>query len=317
MRGAFMTEPERIEVRDIPEPEIGPGDVLVRVTEVAICKSELDRYTGAMPLPEPLRFGHEVVGVVEKIGAAVSTLSVGDRVVPYVEPMHGCADLVAVPASRCVVVPKDEPAAVLTELLACAVGAIHTADPRPTGSVVLVGGTGALGELLRAVLNVRFPELSHVFVLGRNAAALERAAADGRTVALDVSGGIDDARRAVLDATGGHGADLVLEVSGSAPMLLAAPTLVRTGGTLAIVGYPAGPEPFDLHEVCGRGLSLAVAHWRDPDVKHSFMQEAAELIASGVLSIRDVITHRYTLAEVDTAFSRASSRSAVKVVIEL
>lgn len=317
MRGAVMTEPGRIEVRrTLPVPEIGPGDVLVRVTDVALCKSEVDRFTGAMLLPEPLAFGHEVVGVVEKIGDAVTTLGVGERVVPYVEPMHGCADFVAVPADRCVKVP-NVPAAVLTELLACAVGAIHEADPDPADSVVLMGGTGALGELLRAVLNHRYPELSHVFVLGRNPHALERAGADGRTVALDVSDGIDDARAAILEATGGHGADVVLEVSGAAPMLLEAPTLARTGGTLGIVGYPAGPTPFDWHRVCGGGQSVRVAHWRDPEVKHGFMEEAADLIGSGALSIGDLITRRFPLADVETAFEYASTANAVKVVVEL
>jgi 2-desacetyl-2-hydroxyethyl bacteriochlorophyllide A dehydrogenase len=318
MRGAVMTEPGRIEVRrTLPVPEIGPGDVLVNVTEVALCKSEVDRFTGAMLLPEPLAFGHEVVGRVHKIGDAVTTLAVGDRVVPYVEPMHGCADLVAVPADRCVKVPDDEPAAVLTELLACAVGAIRQADPRSGDSVVLMGGTGALGELLRAVLNVRFPELSHVFVLGRNPDALARAAADGRTVALDVSDGIADARRAILEATGGQGADVVLEVSGAAPMLLEAPTLARTGGTLGIVGYPAEPTPFDFHRVCGGGQAVRIAHWRDPGVKHAFMEEAAELIGSGALSIADLITRRFPLADVADAFEYATSRNAIKVVVEL
>jgi threonine dehydrogenase-like Zn-dependent dehydrogenase len=319
MRGAFMTEPGRIQVRDdVPEPTVGPDDVLVRITHVALCKSELDRWTGDMLLSQPLPFGHEVVGYVEKVGDAVTAVAVGDRVVPYVEPMHGCADLVAVPADRCVKVPDGEPAAVLCELLACAVGAVREADPKPYDTVVLVGGTGALGELVRAVLNHRLPELSGLFVLGRNRRALDRAAADGRTVALDVTDGIEDARREIHAATDGRGADVVLEISGAAPMLLEAPTLARTGGTIGVVGYPpAETTALRLHHMCGQGQSLRIAHWRSPEVKQAFMQEAADLIGSGDLSIGDLISRTFPLADVSAAFDYATAPGAIKVVVSL
>lgn len=317
MRGAIIQNAGRLEiVRDLPDPDVGPGDVLVEVNQVAICKSETDRWTGAMGLPEPLAAGHEIIGTVVHVGDDVTTIAVGDRVVPYVEPMHGLADLVAVPATRCVKLPDDADAGVLTELLACAVGAVETSGVQPTDSVALVGGTGALGELIRAVLSVRFPELSHVFVLGRKASALADARADGRTIALGVSQGIDSARESILRATGGRGADVVMEVSGAASMLLAAPTLAATSGTLAIVGYPATAVMFDWHEVCGRGIRVAVAHWRDPDTKQRFLEQAAELIVSG-LGIGHLITHRFPFDALREAFDMSATPEAVKVVVTL
>ncbi|WP_026424293.1 zinc-dependent alcohol dehydrogenase [Actinokineospora inagensis] len=316
MRGATMFGPRAVEVTNWDIPGVAADEILVKVAQVALCASEVDRYTGRAALTKPMRFGHEVYGQVVEVGADVTAVQVGTWGVPYDEPIHGCAEYVAVPARQFVPTRPGLAGGILTELTACAIGAVHEVGVDTTDTVVISGGTGTLGTLIRRCLAARYPDLPAVYVLGRDAESLARAEKQPRTIAVDVSNGTDDARRRVLADTGGAGAAVVLEASGAEAMMAAAPTFARVGGTVGIAGYPPGGVVMDWHAICGRAIQLRTLHWRDLDLKLRYMRTAADLIGGG-LDVADLVGESFDLAEVGEAFEAAASGAIRKPVVTL
>jgi threonine dehydrogenase-like Zn-dependent dehydrogenase len=317
MRGATLLAPREVEVTARKMPDVAPDGILVEVSQVALCASEVDRYTGRAALSKPMRFGHEVYGRVVEVGRDVTGVRVGTWGVPYDEPIHGCAEYVAVAANRFIPVRQDMPGAVLTELAACAIGAVQEVGVRATDTVVICGGTGTLGTLIRRYLAARYPDLPDVYVLGRDADALARARHEARTVAIDVSEGIGEARQRILAETDGAGAAVVLEASGAEPMMEAAPSLARVNGTVGVAGYPPSGVTMDWHTICGRAVQVRTLHWRDLDRKMRYMRIAADMIGDGTLDVADLVGAMFHLSQVGDAFEAAASGATRKAVVSL
>jgi D-arabinose 1-dehydrogenase-like Zn-dependent alcohol dehydrogenase len=100
MRIAVLTGPERFEIAEVPPPEIGPDELLVRVAASGVCASELAAWAGDPPVDYPRHLGHEVSGTVAAVGAEVDSFAVGDPVGVWVTS-HGFAEYVAAKAAHC------------------------------------------------------------------------------------------------------------------------------------------------------------------------------------------------------------------------
>jgi len=257
MRGVFMVAPTKVEVRASPLPGLGDGDILVRTSFVGICGTDIHLYGGHSFYLEhgflsyPFIFGHEYSGVIERVGAGVTGLSVGDRVVGHcMVPCQQCdncqagrrhlcrnlrevglrsiqgaaADFVCVPAYAVTRLPEglSMKAAALVEPAVTAYHACERARITPSDRVAVVGsGTLGLLSLMVAKLSAR-----SVDVIGVAPSELELAGELGATRLLHPSEVPENAY------------DVVVETSGVASALSQAIRIADLGARVALVGLP-------------------------------------------------------------------------------
>lgn len=272
-----------LEIVDMPVPDLGPDDVLIRVRACGICGSDvhgLDGSTGRR-LP-PIVMGHEASGVIEMVGAAVSEFAKGDRVtfdsmvycgrcyfckrgqsnlcdnrqVVGVSPgdyrRHGAfAEYVAVPARIVYRLPDSFPFehAAMIEAVSVAVHAVAIA-PVKLGDTAVVAGAGMIGLLtMQTLRNAGCPQ---VIAFDPDPTRLKLATASGATAAVSPQ----EAASTVADLTGGRGADIGMECVGTTEPLKTLLASVRKGGTIGLVGNVKPTVELPLQAVVTREIRL-------------------------------------------------------------
>lgn len=155
MKISRLRAPREFDIIDEPAPDIAPDEVLLRVAACGVCTSDLDGWLGAGGQAFPHFLGHEVSGVVEKVGAKVSHFKPGDAVAAWVTG-RGYADYVAVKAEYLLPagdVPLD---VALAEPLACAVNTVEVANVSLGDDVVIIGA-GFMGALVQRLVAMQGP----------------------------------------------------------------------------------------------------------------------------------------------------------------
>ena len=285
MKALLLKEYEKLEMTEMPEPQIGSGDLLVQVRACGICGSDIHGFDGSTGrrIP-PLIMGHEASGVVSKTGAEVRQFRVGDRVtfdstiycgkcyfcrrgevnlcdnrqVLGVSPgeyrRHGAfADYVSVPQHITYPIPDAlsfEHAAMI-EAVSVAVHAVGLTSVR-LGDTAVVVGSGMIGLL--AIQALRFAGCSRVIAIDLDERRLRLAAELGAEVCLNASR--PDLASVVRDYTSGRGADVALEVVGNTPALQTALASLRKGGTLTLVGNLSPKVELPLQSVVTRQIRM-------------------------------------------------------------
>jgi threonine dehydrogenase-like Zn-dependent dehydrogenase len=319
MRQAVLQSPGTFEIVEAAVPEPAPDELLVQVAACGVCASELDMFTGQTERSFPLLPGHEVSGIVERVGAAVTRQRPGDRVGIWVTEA-GFSEYVtvntefALPAGE---MPLD---LALAEPVACAVNAVDIADVR-LGDDVAIIGAGFMGALVLKLVLMRGPR--RVFVADTRPEALERARAIGATHTIDVrTESLADVVRAHTDrvppGTFGDvdpldevGADVTFEVTGAQAPLADGGAATRMAGTLAIVGYhQGGSREIPLGAWNWKALRIVNAHFREIATIMRGMRIGMRLLSSGRMQIDDLVTHRFGLDEVGDAFQMAVDKPA-------
>jgi threonine 3-dehydrogenase len=322
--------------REVPAP--GPGEVLLRVDAASICGTDLHLFQwdewAAENLQPPRILGHELAGTVAGIGPGVTRVREGDLV--GVEShlfcwecaqcqrgeMHLCRDLrvigvhvdggfaehVVIPEANAVESNGLDPAVVaLQEPMG---NAVHAAFAEPIeGRTVLVTGCGPIG--LCAVGIARAGGASLVVATDTEPYRLALARTMGADLALDAAD--PETERRIIDATGGDGIEVVLEMSGAVPALDQALRVVTRGGRISLLGIFNGAVPVELSErVIMQGLRLHGIFGRRI---YDTWERTQALLRSGSLDVTPIITHRLDLADWQQAFDLLSSRHAGKVVL--
>ena len=300
MKIAVLTGPRRFEVVDEPVPDIAPDEVLVRTAACGVCASELDMWEGRGASPFPLHPGHEVSGTVAAVGAEVQGIREGDPVAVWATG-RGFAEYVAVKAEYCRPadgVPVEE---ALAEPLACAANAVELADVRLADDVVIIGA-GFMGNLVQQLVQLRGPR--QVIVADTRADALARAAKLGATRTVDVTA--ESLEAVVAEVTGGVGADVTFEVTGTQGALRGVGDVTRMSGKVVIVGYHQGePRAIPLGQWNWMAFQIVNAHFRDVPTIMRGMSVGMRLLTSGTLSLEGLVTHSYALEDVNEAFATA------------
>jgi len=339
MRTVVVDGPRSIRVDTRPDPVLpGPDGVIVEVTASGICGSDLHFYEADFPLAEPIALGHEAVGTVVETGPDVRTVNVGDQVM--VSSVTGCgacpgcatrdpvmcyngfqifgggvlggaqADLLAVPAAdfQLLKIPEGintEQALLLTDNLATGWAAAQRADI-PFGGTVAVIGLGAVG--LCAMRSAFFQGAATVYAVDRVEGRLQRAAQWG---AIPIT---SPATEAILAATGGRGADSVIDAVATDASMTDALNAVRPGGTVSVVGvHDLQPFPFPALGCLIRSITL---RFTTAPVQRTW-PELIPLLASGRLDVDGIFTTTMPLDEAAKAYATAESRSGDDVKIML
>lgn len=303
MRIAALQGPREFEVMDAPIPEIAPDEVLLRVAACGVCTSELDQWEGKANISYPHYPGHEVSGVVEKVGSKVQTFKPGDKVGAWVTS-RGFAEFVAVKAEYCFPagdVPLD---LALAEPLACAVNAVELANLSLSDDVVIIGA-GFMGNLVQKLVQLKGPR--HVIVADTRPDALERAHKMGATHVVDVRNSSLPA--IVKDLTGGLGADVSFEATGAQAPLTLLGDVTRMSGKVVIVGFhQGGNREIPLAYWNWMAFQIINAHFREIPTIMRGMRIGMRLLTSGRLSLEDLVTHRFQLNEIGQAFQAAHDK---------
>lgn len=285
MKALLLTAPSQLELADVPEPRVGPDDVLVRVRACGICGSDIHGWDGSTGRRRPpLIMGHEAAGEIAAVGPKVTSWSKGDRVtfdstiycgrcgpcqagrvnlcedrrVLGVAPAEyrqdgAFAEYVALPARILYRLPDalTFQQAAMVEPVSIAIHAVQRVKVAPTDTAVVVG-SGMIG--LFVVQALRWAGAKRIVAVdlepGRLALARELGATD-----VIQSDRVDVAAE-VAKLTGGAGADLAFEVVGISPTLQVAVGCVRKGGSVVLVGNLAPKTDFPLQSVVTRELTL-------------------------------------------------------------
>ncbi|SER32720.1 zinc-dependent alcohol dehydrogenase family protein [Microlunatus flavus] len=342
MRAVIYDRALEPEAREVPDPEPGPGEVLIKVAQAGFCGTDLHLHTGGFDARFPLIPGHEGVGTVVGLGAGTTGFDVGQQVV--VNPNAYCghcaycragdlvrcenllavgvnrdgmfAELVSVPAGQVFDADGLDPdVAVLAEPASCAMHGLERLRPRP-GSSALVFGAGPTGSLLAQMM--ASGGVAHVSVADPSAAKLETVRGLGIDQTLPIEMITEANAASVVErlraaSPTGTGYDVVVEATGSATVGNLGVPLLRNGGTLLVYG------------VASEQARLSVAPYelfrRELTVMGSFAEMtsfAAALAAlrTGRVRTQGLITHRFGLDDYAGAIEAARhDRTAHKIVI--
>ena len=325
-------------LEDVPVPEPGINDVLIRVRKTGICGTDLHIESwdtwAQKTIPVPMVIGHEFVGEVVEFGSNVSDFRVGDLVSGEGHVVcgrcrncmagrrHLCAHSIGLGVQRAgafaefVALPMtniwhhwpgiDEDVAAIFDPFG---NAVHTALSFPVlGEDVLVTGAGPIGCLATAV--VRHAGARHVVVTDLNPYRLELAERLGATLAVDPRArGLADLQRE-LGMT--EGFDIGLEMSGSATALRTMIGSMAHGGRIAVLGIPTGEVTLDLNPVIFNMLTVKGIYGRE---MYETWYQMSVMLESG-LDVSPVITHRFSYRDFEEAFAVAHSGQSGKVVLD-
>ncbi|MFY2860215.1 zinc-binding dehydrogenase [Mycobacterium sp. THU-M104] len=339
MRTVVIDGPTSIRVDTRPDPALpGPDGAIVEVAAAGICGSDLHFYEADFPLAEPIPLGHEAVGTVAEIGPLVRTVKVGDQVM--VSSVAGCgncpgcatrdpvmchsgfqifgggvlagaqADFLPVPAAdfQLLKIPdgiNTEQALLLTDNLATGWAAAQRADI-PLGGSVVVMGLGAVG--LCALRSALFQGAAEVFAVDRVDGRLARAAGWGATPVKA------PAVEAILAATGGRGADAVIDAVATDASMTDALNAVRPGGTVSVVGVH-NLQPFPLNALGCLVRSITLRMTTAP-VQRTW-PELLPLLVAGRLDVNGIFTTTLPLDEAARGYATAAARNGDDVKILL
>jgi propanol-preferring alcohol dehydrogenase len=280
------------ELREVPVPEPGPGEVLIKIGGAGACHSDLhvlEAPATSRGFKLPFTLGHENAGWVEKLGSGATGFAVGDPVIVYGpwgcgscancrvgmenycenSAQHkagglgrngGMANYMVVPSTRFLLPlgkldPRD--AAPLTDAALTSYHAVkRSAHLLGPGSTAVVIGTGGLGQMAIQVLKA-LSGAATIVAVDTSAAKLETAKKMGADETL-MSG--DDAVKRVKDITYGQGANLVLDMVGVNPTMQMAAQMSRVLGHLTIVGLGGGALPVNFHSPA-KECSVASPYW--------------------------------------------------------
>lgn len=326
-----------VEVRDIAEPQVGPGQVKIRVKAAGLCGTDLHIYKDEFRSWPPVVLGHEVAGEVAEVGEGVETIAPGLRVTTetyfafcgqcrYCRAGQtnlclnrrsigsavngGFTNYVIVPSRNIHTLPEnvDFQAGALTEPLACVVHATLTTPTIAPGDVAVIAGPGAIGLLTLQVVKAAG---ATAVVLGTDVDTHRLALAKELGADHVVNVQKDDPKPLVADITdAGLGADVVYECSGAGPAAQQILTLVRRKGRYVQIGLFGKPVAWDLDQLVYKELTAIGTNASTPPS----WKRAIQLMRAGLVQTTPLITHIYPVTEWEKGFAAFEDRSGIKTI---
>ena len=325
-------------MQDVPVPEIGPNDVLIKVRKASICGTDIHIWNwdawSQKTIKVPMVIGHEFMGEIAKLGAEVTGFQVGDRVsgeghitcghcrncragkrhlcrntVGLGVNRQGCfAEYVSLPAFNVFRVPKEIPDEIASFFDPLG-NAVHTALSFDlVGEDVLITGAGPIGVMAAAIS--KHVGARHVVVTDVNPYRLELARKMGATRAVDVrSQTLGDVMQS-LGMT--EGFDVGMEMSGNGQAFRDLLSVMNNGGRVAILGIPPNEVSIDWNQVIFKGLVLKGVYGRE---MFETWYKMVAMLQSG-LDVGPVVTHRFPAARFAEAFEAMRSGQSGKVILD-
>ncbi|MBZ9748489.1 NAD(P)-dependent alcohol dehydrogenase [Mesorhizobium sp. CO1-1-7] len=341
MRALVLEKKGELSLREIALPlDVGPDDVRIAIHTVGVCGSDVHYYThgaiGSYVVRAPMVLGHEAAGTIVEVGANVRSLKVGDRVcmepgVPNLSsratklgiynvdpdvtfwatpPVHGILAPYAVhPAAFTYRLPDNVSFAegAMVEPFAIGMQAASRARIIP-GDVAVVVGCGPIGIMI--ALAALAGGCSKVLISDFSAPKLTIAAQYAGIVPVNI--GEQSLVDAVAAATDNWGADIVFEASGSPKAFADLFDVVRPGGAVVLVGLPVEPVALNVPAAISKEVRIETV-FRYANI----FDRALQLIASGKVDLKPLITGTYDFADSIKAFERAAEGNPQDVKLQI
>jgi len=340
MKAAVMPKPMEMTMQEIPVPELGPKDVLVKVMAVGVCGSDVHYYQhgriGPYIVKKPIILGHECAGIVVACGEQVTRVSLGDRVA--VEPGVTCGTCVHCKSGRYNLCPDVEflatppydgafvqyirhredflfpipdslsfEAAALVEPFSVGIHALQRAGFKPGGTVAVIG-LGPVG--LMAVIAAKALGAHQIIASDFEEIRLEAAKSLGATHVISAANpeAVSEIRRLA-----GDGVDVALETAGHAKAVQNAVGSLKRGGKLVIVGLPPDPEvSVNVPFICDNEIDIyGVFRYANT------YPLGIQLLVDHNVNLDPLITDKYPLDETKEAMDRAllHRNECIKVIV--
>jgi L-iditol 2-dehydrogenase len=346
MQAAVYRGNQRVVVEEIPTPEIGPGEILIRVEACGVCHTDLKKVEYNL-LPPPRVYGHETAGVVARVGSGVTKYRPGDRVIVFHHiPCGECFYCARKLYAQCPVYKKVgvtagfEPAgggfsqfvrvmdwivergvekipdgisfeqASFVEPINTCLKAVESSGARP-GDVALVMGQGPIGLIFTMILSQR-----GCTVVGTDTIATRLALSkqSGAAEALDPRSA--DIPAELRRLTGGRGADLAFVATSVKGLVEEAIACSRPGARICLFAQTSEKERIELSGagICVGERTLFGSYSASIDLQ----QQSADLVFSGKLPVNLLISHRFSLANIEEAFALATNPTemSLKVIVQ-
>ena len=339
MQAAVYVAPNRLEVRSVPRPRIGPRELLIRTWGVGLCGTDINKIRHGSVAPGRV-LGHELVGWLAEVGEGLTGFQVGDRVAAtHHVPCHTCHYCLHGSYSNCQTfkttdfdpggfaeyvrlsamhtgqttfhladcVPFDD--AVFIEPLACCLRGVQRAGVRQ-GDVVWVIGAGSSGLLLAlSALLLRATVVISELIPARMALARELG------VPIVASPEQEDLPALVRAITDGRGADVVSPTVLTPEIVRDAVAAVRDGGTILLFAGEPGqaPVPLDGYGMWRREINVISSYSPDP----GSLANAHDLITRRQVPVGRIPAQQVPLAEIGRGYEMAVSAQVTKVIVRL
>jgi D-xylulose reductase len=343
MKALVLESTKKLTLRDFPIQEsLGPHDVKIQIKACGICGSDVHYYLegaiGDFIVKEPMILGHEAAGIIIEKGAKVTGLEVGDLVcmepgIPDMErrevlegnyhldpgiifwatpPVHGCLrETVVHPARFCFKLPGGMSAAegAMIEPLATGIEAAKKARIQP-GDTALVVGCGAIG--IMCAISALAGGCGKVYISDVKQEKLDIAGSYKNIIPVNTAK--VNLEEFIMRETGGRGADIVFEASGSPRVYPDFFRTARRGGKVILVGMMNGTVPVNVTQIQVRGLSIETLF----RYTNTF-DRAVALVNAGKIDVKRLISKTFKFEDSIAAyeFAAAAHPDVVKVMIEL
>ena len=326
-----------LELRKVPVPQPGPGEVLIKVHKTAICGTDVHIYNwdpwAQEHIRPPMTIGHEYVGEIAALGTGVTSLTVGQRVSGEGHiTCHHCrnchtgniqwcrdtrsvgvdrdgafAEYVCIPESNVILIEDSLPEEIVS-FFDAAGNATHTALMFDlVGEDVLITGAGPIG--IMAVGICKFAGARRVIITDLNDYRLELARKMGADAAVNT--GREDLPQIMKKQGLTEGFDVGLEMSGSGAALQQMIGVMRNGGKIAMLGISNKPIPMDMNSIICKGLTLQGIYGRKMDNWHQL-----SYMVQGGLDLSPVITHRFHYTQFKEGFEAMLTGKSGKVILD-
>ncbi|MEC5206458.1 threonine 3-dehydrogenase [Vogesella perlucida] len=327
-----------LNMTDVPMPEVGHNDLLIKITKTAICGTDIHIWNwddwAQKTIPVPMHVGHEYVGVVAGMGSEVQGFQIGQRVsgeghitCGYCRNCragrrHLCrnttgvgvnregsfAEYLVIPAFNAFPIPDD-----ISDDLASIFdpfgNAVHTAlSFNLVGEDVLITGAGPIG--IMAVAIAKHVGARHVVITDVNDYRLDLARKMGATRAVNV--GREDLKTVMQELHMTEGFDVGLEMSGNPHAFRQMLDVMNHGGKVALLGIPPANTAIDWNQVIFKGLEIKGIYGRE---MFETWYKMVALIQSG-LDITPIITHHFKVDDFEAGFAAMLSGQSGKVILD-
>jgi L-iditol 2-dehydrogenase len=328
-----------MELREVPEPVAGQGEVKVTVKVASICGSDLHIRRGdiGIPMRYPVVPGHEFSGIISEVGSGVSRDLVGWRVTgentrSACGHCRQCASgsynlcrerlatgyafdgaftsSVIIPLFRIHRLPDnvDFASGALTDPSACAYHAVSELTRINSGDAVLVTGPGPMG-----LFCLQYAKANGALVILTGRQKDKRRLELGQKLGADLIISSDEAGKEIMEITGGAGVDVAIECSGAEAAAGLCLQSLRREGSYTQVGICGKPVKFDLDQILYKEVRFTGSFSQ----KFWGWEKALELCAADKIKVKPIITHSFKLHEWQKAFDIFESGEAIKVIFEM
>lgn len=328
------------ELREMPVPEIGPDDVLVKVEYIGVCGSDPHMHHNKVTykVNVPLILGHEFAGTIEKLGANVTGYEIGEQVTcethadycgtcvmcrtnnyhvcrqrkGYGFQTHGAfAKYVKVPSRILHKIPKNVSMreASLTEPLCVAYNALAKHSHIKPGDLIVIIGPGPIGLLCAKMASIL--GAGDIVVIGTNGdeERLELAKQFGATKIINSSQ--QDPVAIIMDMGDKYGADTVVDTAGFSPTLKLSMDVVRPCGQITKIGWGPLPVGFSLDPIIAKAVTLQGTFSHTWDV----WEKCLKLMNDKTVQLDKLITHELPIDQWQKSFELIESKQGLKVVL--